>query len=154
MALPLLPPHGRSTEEKKRTKEREWCVGRRVAALSSQRANAWRRQGSQRCMRLERSEAHAEGLVAHDAGRDAISGGLGFPFSSPYASHFLPRVLPFHISFLLTSARARTHTYARARFPSFFMIDLRYVNFGVIRKFRKLRKSLILFLQIILMNIK
>ena len=68
--------------KEKKAEEREWCVGWwscRIVVV--QRANVWRRQDEQRCMRLERPEEHAEGLA--DAGRDAISGGFGFPFSSP-----------------------------------------------------------------------
>lgn len=74
---------------RKKIEEQEWRVGRRrsVAAPSSsstslQRANVWRRQGSQRCIRLERSETHARRSGRIWCGKGCYFWRLRFPFLS------------------------------------------------------------------------
>jgi len=107
-------------------------VGRRSCRIAvARRANVWRRQGDQRCMRLERPEAHAEGLAAW-CGKGCYFWRLRFPFLLPYASHFLPRTTPRHVSFLSTGTRIssflRSYVSSR-RDPIFEMISLAVLPF-------------------------
>lgn len=124
-AMPLLPSRVESKGEK--TEEREWCVGRRSCRIVVVwRANVWRRQGDQRCMRLERPEAHAEGLAA-SCGKGCYFWRLRFPFLLPYASHFLPRTTPLRVSFLSTGTQIspflRSNDSSRAVHSIFEMIS-------------------------------
>lgn len=74
----------------KKTEERKWCVGRPSCRIIVVRqANVWRRQGDQRCMRLERPEAHTEGLTAW-CGKGCYFWRLRFPFLPPLCVAFPP----------------------------------------------------------------